>query len=171
MKIDIKEILKQMGSKKKYSEKISVVFEEIGETTDIDVDVEFTNAQSRIILKGRLIAGIHLVCSRCLEKYLNQVNVSVYEEFLPEGSPEIKEDSELSPGELSVFIYSGDEIDLGEIIRQNIISALPMQPLCAPDCSGLCGNCGENLNSNKCGCNVEKVDPRLTPLLKFKGNN
>ena len=39
-----------------------------------------------------------------------------------------------------------------------------MQPLCRPDCQGLCPVCGKDRNVDPCQCQVEWVDPRLAVL-------
>jgi uncharacterized protein len=168
MKIEIKEILKQIGSKKKVTSRESMDLKEIGQKPPVDVELEITNAQSRIIVKGRLATSVELSCSRCAEKYLENIDMTIHEEFLPEGSPELEPKPDLSLNDLSVFVYKDESLDLGEIIRQNIISALPLKPLCSGDCKGLCGICGENLDKNKCNCSTESIDPRLKTLLKFK---
>jgi len=42
--------------------------------------------------------------------------------------------------------------DLTELLRQSILLALPMRPLCSEECKGLCPHCGANLNEGPCGC-------------------
>jgi uncharacterized protein len=168
MKIEIKEILKQIGSKKKVASRESIELKEIGQWPPVDVDLEITNAQTRIIVKGRLATSVELSCGRCAEKYLENIDIAIHEEFLPEGSPELEPKPDLSLNDLSVFVYKDETLDLGEIIRQNIISAFPIKPLCNSDCKGLCGTCGENLNKSQCDCSTETIDPRLSSLLKFK---
>ena len=55
-------------------------------------------------------------------------------------------------------------IDLGEVMREQFFLALPMKPLCRPECKGLCPICGANRNRQECGCREEWVDPRLAGL-------
>ena len=43
------------------------------------------------------------------------------------------------------------EADLAEAVLNEIWFHCPMQPLCRPDCRGLCPVCGENLNEHDCG--------------------
>lgn len=168
MKIDVNEIKSQIGSKLKFSSRTSIALREIDATPDVDVDIEVTNAQSRLLVIGKLRTSLELNCSRCAEKFVHPISIPINEQFLPEGSPEIKEKKELNLADLSVFTYSEDEIDLEEIIRQNIYSAIPLKPLCSSECKGLCPTCGENLNIKQCGCQKAQTDERLTPLLKFK---
>jgi uncharacterized protein len=43
-------------------------------------------------------------------------------------------------------------LDLTEVIRQDLLTRLPLQPLCAPDCPGLCPECGRELRTGACSC-------------------
>ena len=62
----------------------------------------------------------------------------------------------------------GKVIDLEPIIREHLLLALPMSAVCREDCSGLCTNCGQNLNEKQCGCETKFVDPRLAALKNIK---
>jgi uncharacterized protein len=55
-------------------------------------------------------------------------------------------------------------LDLSEAIRQNALLAVPMKPLCREDCSGLCQQCGKDLNKGQCDCNKSEIDPRWAKL-------
>jgi uncharacterized protein len=50
------------------------------------------------------------------------------------------------------FVISGDFVDLAPLAREAIVLALPLAPLCRPDCLGLCVDCGADLNDGPCGC-------------------
>ncbi len=60
--------------------------------------------------------------------------------------------------------YSDDQIDLGQMVREQCYLAIPMKPLCRADCQGLCAICGTNLNLERCSCEPRWVDPRLAAL-------
>lgn len=66
--------------------------------------------------------------------------------------------------DFSESFYRGDVIDLGQLIEEQFYLALPMKPLCRPDCKGLCSHCGTNLNVASCDCQVRWEDPRLAGL-------
>jgi len=55
-------------------------------------------------------------------------------------------------------------LDLTPLLREQAWVALPMKPLCRPDCKGLCPQCGANLNLESCTCESVKIDPRLALL-------
>jgi len=96
----------------------------------------------------------------------------VEEQFLPHDSPEVPQDEELDPGQLSVFVYENDVIEIDEVIRQNLVASLPSKPLCAEDCKGLCAECGVNLNEKACECVSESSsDPRWGALKSLQTLN
>ena len=75
-------------------------------------------------------------------------------------------DAETPIGEedLETSFYRDDQIDLNEVLREQFYLALPMKPLCADGCLGLCSQCGANLNLTTCGCETGWTDPRLAAL-------
>jgi len=64
--------------------------------------------------------------------------------------------------------YTGKEIDLDPILREQVVLALPGYPLCREECKGLCPVCGANLNERECGCERKVVDPRWAKLKDLK---
>lgn len=92
-----------------------------------------------------------LDCARCLEPFDWPVEIDFDEEFLPSislstGAPvPTSEDDALRIDERHV-------LDLSEIARQYLTTAIPLQPVCRPDCAGICPGCGADLNTTPCGC-------------------
>jgi uncharacterized protein len=70
----------------------------------------------------------------------------------------------LERDELAVSFYRDGRIDLSHMVVEQIVLALPMKPLCKPDCRGLCALCGANRNLESCDCAPEESDPRWAPL-------
>jgi uncharacterized protein len=69
---------------------------------------------------------------------------------------------------LTTAFYEHDEIDLGHLMREQFYLALPMKPLCADTCKGLCAVCGTNRNRGTCTCDPQWEDPRLAALKALK---
>ncbi len=115
-------------------------------------------------LAGRVQTTLELPCSRCLEPFRWPIDAAFDLRYQPhsvntgEGEREIEED------DLTTAFYEHDEIDLGQLMREQCYLVLPMKPLCRDDCRGLCATCGANLNHGACGCKVEWEDPRLAVL-------
>jgi len=120
----------------------------------------------------RLVGGVQttleLPCSRCLESFTLPVEQTFDLRYQPharntgEGEREIEED------DLTTAFYEDDEIDLGQLMREQFYLALPMKPLCSDDCKGLCPLCGTNLNRGACRCKREWDDPRMAALRGLK---
>jgi len=127
-------------------------------------------------VRGRLAGSVATECGRCLEDY----ELSVVQEldlfYLPraQGRPqEQEEEVELTDRDVVVGYYDGERIDLGEVLREQIVLGLPLRRLCREDCRGRCLSCGQDRNRTTCSCPPpeEPADPRLAPLRKLFQKN
>jgi uncharacterized protein len=109
-----------------------------------------------VLIDGFAESEIRIPCSRCLEPFDLKIGTYFSATAVPEIpsliDPEPGDDIELAADEMDVITYSGDSIDLGDEISQQIIMALPFKPLCRDACKGLCSRCGVNLNQTPCRC-------------------
>jgi uncharacterized metal-binding protein YceD (DUF177 family) len=123
-------------------------------------------------VRGRLSGTVKTECGRCLESYSIPVGQELDLFYLPraQGRPqEQEEEIELSDREVVVGYYEGERLDLGELLREQIVLGLPMKRLCREDCRGRCPSCGQDKNQGACACPPaeEPGDPRLAPLRKL----
>jgi uncharacterized protein len=129
--------------------------------------------EASIHVKGHLEAQMKLECGRCLEPYLRPFDQNIDLFFLPHDKAQEGEEDEdevqLSDTDLVVAYYSGDQLDLGDVVREQLFLSLPMSRVCQEACQGLCPTCGINRNRGKCDCVVtaETGDPRLAALKKL----
>ncbi len=113
-------------------------------------------------LEGRVTTEIELTCSRCAEPYTMPVDGAFSLRYLPQAlAGDKNEDPDTDP---TTAFYADDRIDLGQVVREQCYLAMPMKPLCSPDCQGLCSQCGINLNTERCQCAPQWQDPRLAVL-------
>ena len=126
-----------------------------------DVDRQETG---RYRVAGRLTGEIELMCSRCLEPFRLPVAADFDLRYVPHVENTGGDEKEVEEDDLATAFYENDAIDLGQLIMEQFQLALPMKPLCRVDCKGLCPNCGTNLNTGTCDCNVKWEDPRLAAL-------
>ena len=120
-------------------------------------------------LVGTVRTVLELPCSRCLEPFTTPVDASFDLRYLPQtANPGAGDEREIEEDDLSTAFYSNDEIDLGQLMREQFLLALPMKPLCRDDCLGLCPVCGTNLNRGTCTCTRGWDDPRLAALKSLK---
>ncbi|MGB9715157.1 MAG: YceD family protein [Thermodesulfovibrionales bacterium] len=147
------------------------------ETIDYDVSSLPAKAQMKInrtdrevLISGEIEADVELKCSRCLKDFRIMLAIPVDVVYNPIDELKSEEKYELKQDELDMGFYSGDEIDLSELIKEQIILNIPMKPLCDELCKGICLHCGADLNSDKCSCSKKEIDPRLEILKKFHNN-
>jgi len=109
-----------------------------------------------------------LQCSRCLEPFGLPVDREFDLRYLPHGAaePEVDadEETEVEDDDVAVTFYRDEVIDLNELLREQFYLALPMKPLHAEDCQGICPQCGTNRNLAPCDCSPHWEDPRLAGL-------
>lgn len=124
-------------------------------------------------LHGDLVSAVELSCARCLEPFETDVLEALDLLYLPQSrnvASSARDDSSAEPGpipddeELAVSFYSDNKIDLAHMIWEQITLALPMKPICKPDCKGLCSGCGVNRNEATCSCAHDSTDPRWQSL-------
>jgi len=138
------------------------------EPVSLAFDIFKDKQQFRLV--GRVKTTLELPCGRCLEPFTLPVDQTFDLRYQPhahntgEGEHEIEED------DLTTAFYENDEIDLGQLMREQFYLALPMKPLCGTDCKGLCPVCGTNLNRSTCDCKRDWEDPRLAALKHLKRN-
>ena len=100
-------------------------------------EVRLTRTNRSILVQADVSTEVPLECARCLECYGCPLRVQFDEEYFPI----MDVSSGLSlPGPEEVEAFTIDEhlvLDLTEAFRQYILTAIPMKPLCRPDCSGL----------------------------------
>lgn len=117
-----------------------------------------TRTSEGIYLSGTLESAYHIECVRCLEEAVVSVQIKLDDLFYypPSTAPE---------GEF--VVGENGFIDLAPLVRELSLLEMPMQPVCRPDCQGLCMECGQNLNEADCGCVVENIDPRMAALRRL----
>ena len=145
-------------------------------TAPVDLRMVIHKDQDRFRLVGTVKTELELQCSRCLEPFTLPVDRAFDLRFLPAGTPEPESDSddeeiEVEEDDVSLTFYRDEQIDLNELLREQFYLALPMKPLCADDCKGLCPLCGKNLNRETCDCNRTWDDPRMAALRELRHRN
>jgi uncharacterized protein len=123
-----------------------------------------------VVIGGSFVGGVSLICGRCLEPFPfeAQDRFDLYCE-MPIPRP-AEEERALAPDELDVTYLEDGHINTDELLRENLLLSLPLQPLCRDDCRGLCPRCGANLNQGPCGCEPPPADPRMDALRKLLPN-
>lgn len=131
----------------------------------LDGEITMVRTADGILVTGDLHTSVELSCSRCLDLFAMPVRFSVEEEFHP--SIDIITGAKIpltSDDEPETRIDVHHILEVSEVMRQNLLLALPMYPVCRSKCKGLCPKCGQNWNEAPCDCTLEEIDPRLAVL-------
>ena len=114
---------------------------------------------------GRVQTRLQLACGRCLEPFEIPIDSPFELRYVPEAPAGAEGDErEVEEDDLTTAFYREDAIDLGELMHEQFVLALPMKPLCSDACKGLCVQCGTNLYKGTCECKPTWTDPRLAGL-------
>jgi uncharacterized protein len=129
--------------------------------------VELIRTPDGVLVRAEADVVLEAACSRCLapfgypahiafeEIYYQQVDVHTGASLHPDADPE------------SFLIDLAHTIDISEAVRQYSETAASMQPLCRPDCPGICPNCGQDLSTAACACDRAAIDPRWGALAEL----
>jgi uncharacterized protein len=118
---------------------------------------------------GHVATRLELDCGRCLEPFETPVDADFDLRFVPQPVPASDEESgeserKIEEDDLTTSFYKDGVLDVFDLLREQFQLALPMKPLCADECKGLCAQCGANLNRTACSCTHKWEDPRLAAL-------
>ncbi|MBA2415074.1 MAG: DUF177 domain-containing protein [Geodermatophilaceae bacterium] len=133
--------------------------------SDLRLDIRLESVMEGVLVSGTVHADVAGECARCLEPFTDSVGVDVQELFVYAGSTTdtTTEDDEVSRLEQ-------DLLDLEPVVRDAVVLALPMTPLCDPDCAGLCAGCGRHLDELPEGHTHDLPDPRWAALAEKFGS-
>jgi uncharacterized protein len=130
----------------------------VAKDSDVTVEISLESVMEGVYVTGTAHAHATGECVRCLDPVEAEVEADLQELYLYV-APERSGDEE--PDELP--LVDGDYIDLEPTLRDAIVTALPFQPVCSPDCLGLCSRCGARLADDPTHSHDE-VDPRWAAL-------
>jgi uncharacterized protein len=129
------------------------------------------NTLGEIRLQGRFTVEMETECDRCLEPARFPIDTSVDLFYRPAApvhtSHHAAEEVAIDEGEAEIAFYEGAGLDLKEVLREQVLLALPMQKICREDCHGICPVCGQNRNLVNCDCHQETGDDRWAALKKL----
>ncbi len=107
-----------------------------------------------VYLEGAAQTKLHAVCDRCGEEFDQSFDVDLSLTLTPETKNEKRGGDTYQEADEGIVFFRNEEIDLGEVVREQILLSLPMRYLCKEDCLGLCEHCGANLNLGAHHCKV-----------------
>lgn len=151
-----------------------------GEKIDIDCEIDLQSTdflgEQYVFLKPVRVCGtvsnngqalelnaaatgvMRVQCARCCKELDVDVEFPV-EEVLAQDDGTVSEEDD-------VVVFSGNEVDLDDIVLNNFLMNVQGKYLCSEDCKGICPKCGKNLNEGECACE-EDIDPRWAGLAQI----
>jgi uncharacterized protein len=135
----------------------------VGAPVELSMDIERAGPEV-FRVTGRAVTTLQLACGRCLDEFEVLVDARFELRYVPQPLTAAGDDREIDEDDLSTSFYRVGSLDVVEMLREQFLLALPMKPLCAASCRGLCPECGASLNRTECGCKPRWEDPRLAPL-------
>jgi uncharacterized protein len=169
MRYNVAQLLKgPIGARRQYTLRV--------EPTDLDAElralsplvgsITLTHTSRGVLVEGTIYTVLRAACRRCLADCEVEVQLELEEEFRPTvpvgdrpWEPVTEDDFDDA-----LLLDAHHTLDLGEVIRQGLWVAAPMEALCRQDCLGICPECGENRNSDQCHCLEPAIDPRWASL-------
>jgi uncharacterized protein len=125
---------------------------------------ELSAALREIRVTGHLATSMQMSCDRCLEPTNFPIDTDFSLLYRPAAYMPEAEETAIAPAETDVGFYEGDGLELGDVLREQILLSLPMQRICHTGCLGICPICGQNRNLLPCDCHADRLDDRWAGL-------
>jgi uncharacterized protein len=145
--------------------------QEITLAAPIDVDLDLLPQKDGIKLSGLLRGAVKVLCSRCLQEFVLDLDEVIDFMLLAPLPPDAPEEIDLKSEDLDTEFFDGVTIDVDHIVTEQIFLALPQRPLCRPECKGLCPGCGVDLNVESCRCERSETGSPFDVLRSMKIGN
>jgi uncharacterized protein len=117
---------------------------------------------------GTFSTEVAAPCARCVDPVPTKVGGDFDLLYRPLGVDAGKDERSISEAETEIGYYSGEGIQLEDVLREQILLALPLKIVCGESCRGICAGCGKNLNVEACACEARPPDPRWLALADIK---
>jgi uncharacterized protein len=173
---DTRELGRRPGALKKLSRTVEapgdLAIEVIGvpRGATVELDLRLESVMEGVLVTGTAHAPLRGECVRCLEPLEQECEADFQELFsypdaddrtVPASSGAVGDDAE---DEEDMFFLEGDLFDLEPVLRDAVVLSLPLQPVCSPDCPGLCSQCGARLADEPGHQHNQAVDIRWAAL-------
>ncbi|MFX0537755.1 YceD family protein [Ornithinimicrobium sp. Y1847] len=175
--VDTRELIRRPGTMKELSwtltapERIGTDVIGVPAGSEVEIDLRLESVVEGVLASGTVTASSSGVCVRCLDELEGDLDVTFQELFAyPERADRHGKAStargtakQTDSDEEEQYELDGDLMDLEEVLRDAIVTALPFQPVCRDDCPGLCSECGARLADDP-DHHHDVIDPRWAAL-------
>jgi uncharacterized protein len=166
MRIDLEKLDETGGKFSRTYETDDLTFDEHDLTLiePVTVDGRIRRKGVEVELRGQLRTKIAVACGRCLKSVELPIEVAFTERFTPAVTWKNEEQHELTEEDLDLSAFDGEGIELDDLVKEEILLAMPGHVVCRDECKGLCPNCGVDLNAGSCNCSTKQIDSRWEKL-------
>lgn len=119
--------------------------------------LRLSRTKEGILLQARLETSAPDECYRCLDSIDHVLTLELEELYANHAGLE----------EAAFRIQDDAILDMGPLLREEVLIGKSRRTLCREDCRGLCPQCGANLNHVTCSCEVDEIDPRMAELKRL----
>ena len=135
----------------------------------IEIDCQLFKVERDVVVHGTMSTALRLTCSRCVEEFTGPLRIPLDAIYLPLHESASRRAKELEEGEVDVYSYAEQVLDLADMVRDKLLLSIPLQPHCRAGCKGLCPHCGVNWNVAACQCAQETPESpfQLLKSLRF----
>jgi uncharacterized protein len=145
-------------------DELNPVDERVKLTAPATVNGKIRLAGNEVFVNGHVDTRAQVECDRCLKLIELPVNADFELEYITGSEYETSAVAELTEAEMSVAVFDGEALDVDEIVKEQILLAVPTRMLCREDCKGICPQCGVDKNTGECNCETKEIDPRWAAL-------
>lgn len=122
------------------------------------------HTEGEVRIQGKYSVEMGSVCDRCLGVARFPIDAGFDLFYRPISFLKREEEVEIDEGEAEIGFYENGGIELEDVIREQVLLALPMQRVCSDSCKGICPVCGRNRNEGACDCLKGGSDARWSAL-------
>lgn len=163
LSVDISDLIGKPGTSKELHldaqiDGLAVAMAHVPEESVLELDLRLDSLLEGILVSGTVRGRLRAACRRCAAERTGPIEVDVSEVVAFEGAPAADDQ----------YRVSGSLVELEGIVRDAVVLALPLNPLCRAECRGLCPVCGEDRNVVECGHDIVRRDPRWAPLERIR---
>lgn len=117
---------------------------------------------------GQYSTRVEIACARCLEPVVRDLAEKFDLLYRPLGVDAGPHERAVHDADTEIGYYTGEGMQLEDVLREQVLLAVPLKAICRDECKGLCPHCGKNLNHESCQCGESEPDPRWDALKDLK---
>ena len=122
------------------------------------------HSDGQMRIQGKIKVEMTAQCDRCLGGARFALDSGFDLFYRPASQLPDEDEVAIDEGEAEIGFYDDGGMELEDILREQVLLALPMQRVCSESCKGICPVCGRNRNEAECDCRVETASDQWAAL-------